>query len=85
MKKTQKVETMTSAQIQKAMDAKITATLWDNETNRFFSLSKKALKSRLFRITNPVKMECFRQVALQHDYKELSTWAAEKRDLFCSA
>lgn len=78
-KKTVKV---TSAVIQKHLDAKITPSLWDNETDRFFSMSKKQLTSRLFRITNPVKMESFRQCALQHGYENLAKLAAEKRDFF---
>ena len=77
MKKNQKQ--LTNAQI---LDAQITPKIWDKETDRFFSMDEKQLTTRIFRITSPVKMEAFRQVALQHGYNKLSKLAAEKRNFF---
>jgi len=83
MKKNQKQ--MTGAESRKSLNAKITEKVWDKETDRFATMTEKQLKTRLFKITNPVKMEAFRQVAKQYGYRKLSRLAAEKRNFFVTA
>ena len=83
MKKNKKV--MTNRQIQKAMDSKVTIAMMEKEFTRFNTMTDKQLMTRLFKITNPVKMEAFRQVALAFGLRKLARDAAEKRNLFAEA
>ena len=71
---------MTSQQIQRELDKKVTMSIFDHELNRFYFMDIEQLTERLWKITNPVKLEAFRQAALQFKLRKLARLAREKRD-----
>ena len=66
----------------KVLNSKVTVKMMEKELERFEKMSDEKLKDRLFKITNPVKMEAFRQMARTFGLNGLSKLAAEKRNFF---
>ena len=71
--------------IQRELDAQVTVRLMEKEMSRFDKMNADQLKARLFKITNPVKLEAFRQMARTYGLRGLVKLAAEKRNFFMEA
>lgn len=69
----------TSIQIQKELSKKVTERMLLHEMKRFGYMTEKQLVSRVYRITNPVKLEAFRQWASIVGEPKLARLAREKR------
>jgi hypothetical protein len=72
--------TMTSSQIQKELSKKVTERMLLHEMKRFGYMTEKQLITRIYKITNPVKLEALRQWARTVGENKLAKLAQEKRD-----
>lgn len=55
---------------------------YDHELKRFSTMSHKALKNRLYKITNMEKLEMFVDMAKVFQYNDLVELAREKIEFF---
>lgn len=71
---------MTSIQIQKQLEKKVTEKMLDHELYRFCNMELKALRTRINRIKSPVKLEAFRMMAKMVGENRLSILARRRRN-----
>ena len=71
---------MTSLQIQKALAPKVTQKILGHAMARYNTMTEKQRTARVYKMTKPVKLEAFRQVAKMAGDRKLAALAREKRD-----
>lgn len=67
--------------IDKELDSKVTSRVMEHENYRFGYMDQKQLKTRVFKMTNVVKLHAFAQVARGLGYNGLARIARQKRDV----
>jgi hypothetical protein len=71
---------MTSIQIQKNLERKVTEKMLDYELHRFCTMTVPQLKTRIKKIKSPVKLEAFRTMAKWCDETRLVILARSRRN-----